>query len=297
MTQADGRAAAGRSPYALLCVGVLCVSTGAILVRLASAPSMAVAFQRVFLASLLISPFAAPSLAASRRTLSPRSWLLVVASGAALALHFATWIASLSLTSVSASVLLVSTSPLFTIVLSAAFLGERPSGRLIWATAAALAGTALIASGDSRAGSAPLVGDLLALAGAATVAVHQVAGRGLRASLPLPAYVLAVWSTAAALLALLAVGLSVPLFSYSPRTYAVFLALALVPTIAGHGLVNRSLRLLSAPVVGLFLLGEPVLATALAYAVFGEAPGPHTLAGGGLILGALAIVIATRRPS
>jgi drug/metabolite transporter (DMT)-like permease len=297
MTGADARDGAGRSPYVLLCVGVLCVSTGAILVRIASAPSMAVAFQRVFLASVLISPFAAPSLAESRRTLSRRSWLLVVASGAALALHFATWIASLSLTSVSASVLLVSTSPVFTIVLSAAFLGERPSGRLMCATAAALAGTALIASGDSRAGSAPLVGDLLALAGAATVAVHQVAGRGLRASLPLRAYVLAVWSTAAALLALLGMGLSVPLFSYSPRTYFVFLGLALVPTIAGHGLVNRSLRSLSAPVVGLFLLGEPVLATAFAYAAFGETPGLHTLTGGGLILGALAIVAATRAAS
>jgi drug/metabolite transporter (DMT)-like permease len=295
MTDAEG--GAHRSPYLVLLIAVVCVSTGAILVRLASAPAMAVAFQRVFLASIIISPFAARSLAATRSALPRRSWLLVAASGTALALHFATWIASLSLTSVSASVLLVSTSPIFTIALSAAFLGERPTPRLVGATLIALLGTGLIASGDSRAGSAPLAGDLLALAGAATIAVHQVAGRGLRSSLPLGAYVLAVWSTAAAVLAALALTLSVPLFTYPAKTYVLFLGLALVPTIAGHGLVNRSLRLLSAPVVGLFLLGEPVLATVLAYALFGERPGSYTLAGGGLILGALATVAATRKPS
>jgi drug/metabolite transporter (DMT)-like permease len=50
-----------------------------------------------------------------------------VASGVALGLHFATWIASLSLPSIAASVLLVNTTPLFTLVFSRAFLGERGS--------------------------------------------------------------------------------------------------------------------------------------------------------------------------
>ena len=68
----------------------------------------------------------------------------------------------------------------------------------------------------------------------------------------------------------------VPVFGYPPRTFALFLALAVVPTVIGHGLVNRSLRHIPAPTVGLFLLGEPIAASILAYAVFGETPGaPH----------------------
>ena len=47
--------------------------------------------------------------------------------------------------------------------------------------------------------------------------------------------------------------------------------------------------------VGLFLLGEPVLASLLAYAVFGERPGAWALAGGAVILGALAVVTAEGR--
>ena len=51
-----------------------------------------------------------------------------------------------------------------------------------------------------------------------------------------------MWSTAAATLAVLAAGARVPVFGYPPRTFALFLALAVVPTVIGHGLVNRSLR-------------------------------------------------------
>ena len=59
----------------------------------------------------------------------------------------------------------------------------------------------------------------------------------------------------------------------------------------GHGLVNRSLRHIPAPTVGLFLLGEPIAASILAYAVFGEMPGLLTIAGGVLVLAALALVV------
>ena len=79
-------------------------------------------------------------------------------------------------------------------------------------------------------------------------------------------------------------------------SFAWLLALAVVPTVLGHGLVNLSLRAFPAPTVGLFLLGEPVAAAALAYAFFGERPGPLTLAGGLLVVAALAIVVRSEAP-
>ena len=90
---------------------------------------------------------------------------------------------------------------------------------------------------------------------------------------------------------MLAAAALVPLFGYPLPTFGAFLSLALVPTVLGHGLVNRSLRCIPAPTVGLFLLGEPLGASALAYAVFGEVPGPLTLAGGVLVLAALVVVV------
>jgi drug/metabolite transporter (DMT)-like permease len=87
----------------------------------------------------------------------------------------------------------------------------------------------------------------------------------------------------------------VSLIGYPPRTYAFLLALAVVPTLGGHGLVNRSLRLLPAPTVGLFLLGEPVGATTLAYLLFHEVPSVWTLAGGAVVLAALTLLVRGER--
>ena len=88
-----------------------------------------------------------------------------------------------------------------------------------------------------------------------------------------------------------------PLTGYGARTWLAFVALALVPTIGGHGLANKSLRVLPAPTVGLFLLGEPVGASILAYVLFGEVPGTWTLVGGAIVLGALALVLARPGPA
>jgi len=282
------------SAWLTLSFAVLFVSFGAVLVRLAAAPALAVSFYRVALASLVLLPFAARDARSSWPALAPRQRALLLAAGLALALHFATWIASLSYTSIASSVLLVNTAPLFAIALSRVFLRERAPAVVLLATPIALAGAALIAFGDWTGAPGSLRGNLLAVAGAVTVAAYQVIGRGLRTALPLNAYVLGVWSTAAVVLAALAFACEVPLAPFPARSWLVFLALALIPTIGGHGLVNKSLRSLPAPTVGLFLLGEPLGASLLALLLFGEVPGPWTLAGGAVVLAAL-VLVALRR--
>jgi len=282
------------APWLALSLAVLFVSFGAILVRLAAAPPLAVSFYRVAIASLILLPFAQRDARRSWPALDGRRRALLLAAGLALALHFATWIASLSYTTVASSVLLVNTAPLFAIVLSRLFLHEKPSLVVQVAIPVAFGGAALIALGDRTGAPGSLLGNGLALAGAVTLAVYQVVGRGLREALPLNAYVLGVWSAAACVLAVLARSSGVVLGGYPIRTWLVFTALAIVPTIGGHGLVNKSLRSFPAPTVGLFLLGEPVLASILAWLVFREVPGPWTLAGGAVVLATLGLVLARR---
>jgi drug/metabolite transporter (DMT)-like permease len=285
----------GVSPYGPLLLAVACVSCGSILVRLAQAPPLAVSFQRVFLASLLLLPFAGRPLLRAWPGLSRGQRTALAGCGVALALHFATWIASLSYTTVASSVLLVNTAPLFSLALSRFVLGEPLPRVVVVATALALVGAGVIAVGDWQRGTHSLGGDLLALVGAVTLSAYHVIGRGLRSALPLNAYVLAVWGGAAATLAVLAPASGVELWSHPPRTWLAFLGLALVPTLAGHGLVNVSLRALPAPTVGLFMLGEPLVAALLAFLVLGEVPGVWTLGGGVVVLGALTLVVLSSR--
>lgn len=284
------------SPYAGLAAAVLCVSLGSILVRMAEAPPLAVAFYRVALAAAIIAPFSASAAANSWRKLTPRELAALGAAGVALGLHFGTWIASLAYTSVAVSVLLVNTAPLFTLVLARVFLREGVSTATLGAMGLALVGAIVIALGDWTDGPGSLRGAGLALAGSVTLSCYHVAGRGLRHALPLGAYVLAVWCVAAATLAVLAAFGGTPLAGYGSRTVAFLAALALIPTIGGHGLVNVALRRLPAPTVGLFLLGEPLGAAILAYFLFQEVPSFLTLVGGALILVALAGIVIGEKP-
>lgn len=282
------------SPWATLLLAVLFISFGSILVRLAEAPALAVSFYRIGLASLFVLPFGAGPATSHWRRLTLRNRLALLGSGVALAAHFATWIASLSYTSIAASVLLVNLAPLFTFLLSWLLLHEPPTRRLLGAGALAITGAVLIATGHwTGGGVSPLLGDALALVGAAALSVYHVIGRGLRAALPLLAYIQVVWTVAAVALGVSVLAAGVPFGPYPARSLACFAALALVPTVAGHGLVNRSLRLLPAPVVGLFLLGEPIGATALGYVFFGEIPARLTLAGGGVVLVALVLLVTS----
>ena len=93
----------------VLAAAIAAISLAAIFIRLADAPGVVIALYRMVLASLVMAPLAVRGL---RRTpLSGRAALLTLAAGVLLGIHFATWITSLNLTSVAASVTLVTTSP------------------------------------------------------------------------------------------------------------------------------------------------------------------------------------------
>lgn len=84
--------------------------------------------------------------------------------------------------------------------------GQTVPRRARWGIGFSLLGAAIIALGDaSSQGRNALIGDLLALLGAAGGAGYFLLGARLRATLSLRAYLLPVYATAALTLGLLAV--------------------------------------------------------------------------------------------
>src|ERR687884_1381338 len=158
----------GRVALPAVAVGVLAVSAAAIFIRLADAPAVAIAFWRCALGAAVLLP---PALLRKDRFPKGRPLYVGIASGVALGAHFGFWISSLDYTSVAASVVLVSTQPVFVAILAYLLFGERTSPLSFAGFLVALAGTAVIASGGS-VGSAAVFGNVLALVGAVTVAVY-----------------------------------------------------------------------------------------------------------------------------
>ena len=104
--------------YGSLGLGVLFLSTSAIFVKLAEAPSGIIAFYRL----LFTLCFLVPALLCRKkereqlRQLAGRQIKLAVVSGALLAVHWVMWFESLRYTSVASSTVLVSLQPLFSIM-------------------------------------------------------------------------------------------------------------------------------------------------------------------------------------
>lgn len=270
-----------------LALALVCVSSAAVIVRLAQAPAAALAFFRLALTVLIFAPALPRHRGALAAVGRPGRWALL-AAGLLLGLHFLTWIASLQMTSVASSVVLVSTHPLW-VAAWEAIVGHRRVRAQDWAgIATALAGTAILAVADARTGS-DLRGDLLALVGAVAFAGYLLVGRRLRATLPTLPYAATVYGVAAVALLPVLWGTGVPLWPYPARTWALFAALAVIPTIGGHTVFNWSLAYLPATAVSVALLAEPVGASLLAWWLLAQPPSPGDVAGGVLILAGIAL--------
>jgi drug/metabolite transporter (DMT)-like permease len=281
-------------PYLGVGFGVIVVSTAAILIRLAQAEihSLTVAAWRLTLATLILTPIALFTIRAELRTLTGREWRNALLSGLLLAIHFGTWITSLALTSVAASVVLVWTNPIFVGLASHFLLGERMSRPMVIALAVAISGSVIIGLGDLGEGTHQLLGDLLAVMGAISGAGYFLIGRQLRARLSLLGYVYPVYGTAAVLLMVVLLVSGLPRVPQRSETWLWLALMALGPQILGHSSLNWALRYLSATYVTLATLGEPIGSALLAWWLLDEPPTPWTVVGGALILSG--IVIASR---
>jgi len=296
----DARASgAPRWTIAALFVSVAAMSWAAPLIRFSDAPALAISFWRLaFSLPIVALALTMRSEWSALARLTRREWCAGGLAGVFLAAHFATWIASVTLTSVAASVALVATQPVWVAVFALVALGERPAARQWLGICVAVAGAAIIGWGDMGGGSDPLLGDALAALGAILVAAYYVIGRGLRQSVGLWPYVAVVYgfATLTLLMLLLASGTSV-VGPYGIADWLVFLGLAVGPMLIGHTGQNWALRYLPAYAVNLTLLGEPVGATLIAWLLpaIAETPSLPTLAGGVLILAGIMLGLRRNR--
>ena len=284
-------------PYWVLALSLLGIAFAGPLVRLSTADPIAIAVWRLGFSLLIVGAFlVATGEWRDWRKVTPSELVLAGVGGVSLALHFWAWNASIHLTTIAASVTLVSLQPAVVATISAIALREAPSRRQILGIAVAIAGALIIAAPDFREGSTPtgdrpLLGNLLATSAAVTAAIYYTIGRRLRRSLGIWAYVGIVYS--AAFLTLFAVALSrgTVLGPQAPREIAIFAGLALGPMLMGHTGMNWALKYLPAYVVNLTVLGEPVGATLLGALIpsIRQIPTVNTLVGGAIVLGGVLV--------
>ena len=202
-------------------------------------------------------------------------------------------------TTAASAIFLQSTSPLFILLLAPALLGEHATRRDIGQMAVMGVGMGLFLFGMDRPSATapnPALGNVLAAICAVTWAFtvmgyRWLAGRG--------SSVAAAAVSGNITAALFAFVMAQPLVAGRPADWAVVVFLGVCQLGVPYLFLARAVPKVRALEVGLFLLIEPVLNPIWAWLVHGETPGPTTIAGGALILGATAgrMILDVRQPA
>jgi drug/metabolite transporter (DMT)-like permease len=282
----------------IIAAGVAAVSTAAPLIKLCDdAAPVVIAAARLGIAAALLAPAAAAIRGRKLLHVSASNAKYLFLAGAFLGAHFYFWITSLKHTSVLSSVVIVTTNPIFVAAASYFLFKEKIRRRLILAIILATAGGVLIALSDANgeSGADSLYGDFLALAGAIMASCYLLVGRKVRRQVDTIGYITPVYTVAAVLLIALALAGSHRFAGYRNNTYLYFMLLALGPQLLGHSAFNWALRHVTATAVTVFILGEAIGATLLAYFLLNESVRPLQICGGALMLGG--ILIASQAPT
>ena len=283
-----------------LFIAIIAVSTASLFIRFAQAevaPSLVIAAVRLTIATVILSPIAILRHRTELKNLSKQDLTLGIVAGLFLAIHFAMWISSLEYTSVASSVVFVSTGPLWVAILSPMLLHERVSRVAVVGLILAILGGTIIGLSDACSWNNGLqcpemdqifqghaLGNFLALCGALAVSGYLIIGRKVRIKMSLIPYIFLVYGFSAIFLNIFMFASRQSPFGYSPSAYGWIFLLTVIPQLIGHSTFNWLLKYLSATMVAVTTLSEPIGSAILAFLFLRETPTPPILIGGAFIL-------------
>lgn len=251
-------------------------------------PAVAIVFGRTFFAALALWAWVRPF---SRKIALPGriDSLLLVASGAVLAFHWAAFFQSVKVSTVAVALLSYSCFPVFVVLAEPLVFRERFRSRNLFFALFSLFGVFLIVPRSGRSASG-FQGILWGLAAGLTFAVLILINRQLGTRLP--ATIIAFFQDLSAMF-VLAPFLVLGKVRLTPATVGLLMILGVFCTAVAHTLFIRGMKRVSAQKAGIIALGESFYGIILAYLLLGEIPELRTGIGGAIILAVALLVTAT----
>lgn len=251
-------------------LSLLTLSQAALLVRGSSAPPEILGFWRLtialFLTALLVRGRKESFLPSA---LKPQIGTVLIA-GFLFWLHFWLWFHAVSKTTIANSTLIFCMNPLFIALGSWLFEKQKLSLRLILALVTGLAGLLIMQRNSLQFSSAKVLGDVLALAAAVAFAGYVLLTKHLRQTAS--NYTLTFWFNLVSFVGFSAVAFfsGHNLLGYGWTSWICFVAMAVGPSLLGHGLFSYSIKYLNASLASCFVLTEPIMAAFGAALIFHE---------------------------
>ena len=272
--------------YLILFCGVFALSSSAIFVKTADAPSAVIAFYRLFTAGLILFPFFVfrKESRSELKTLKCGQWFRIISAGLFLAFHYVLWFESLNFTSIASSTVLVSLQPLFSLVLERFANKKKLKKTALLGCGIALIGSFVIGFGDFGISVKSLIGDILALVAAAVISAYFFVGEKVRKDISAVTYSTLSYLFSAVILFVYILLRNNSFIGYSGKTWLAFLGLAVVSTIGGQFVFNLLLKKVPASAVTMSILGEPIGTCILAHLIFKDSISLQQLVGIAVIM-------------
>lgn len=263
-------------------MGVLCIGTSAIFVKLASTPGSVSAFYRVFFAGMALFPF---RLARKKQGIpSGKVLRLIALGGLVYAANLAVWNTAILLTSAAAATLLSNNSPLWVGLGAMLIFREKLSLKYWLGLLIALGGMAIIVGGNAFQEFQFNLGDLLAIVASILYAAFMLITQKARKQTDTLTLNTLTMFTSTIVLLPVVLAFGHPLSGFKAHTWMALLGLGLLPQFSGWLVINYAMGYLPAARISVILLGQPVVTAILGIILLGETLSPATTTGGIMVL-------------
>ena len=284
-----------RHVLALLAIVVTVVlwAASSITAKALSTSGLVIVFWRLWFAIPLLWLTMLPR--AMRRHLG-REWLRgSVIGGVIFNVHQVLYFTSLKLTTVADVTIIGALQPVLVLLVAGPLFGERASAGAIAWSAVAFAGTVIVMLGAVHAPTWSFAGDVLALLNLFAFTAYFLASKRICETVGAWEYVVGMTTVSGVVMVPVALATHQRLAQPTAWEWAVLLAIAIFPGTLGHVFLNWAHAYVPAFVSSMVLLAVPIIATAGAAVLIDEPVSTMQIVGGTIVLGAIAIIVASGR--
>ncbi len=275
-----------------LLFGELIASTAIIFIKATGVHPFLLASYRLLLAAAMLTPLLLIRLRRRGRFLSLQELRLTLIPGIILAVHFLTWIAGARITLAANSSLIVNLIPIAMPFVAFFLTGEKLNRMEAAGTLVAMSGMAILVGADYTLSPATFGGDILCFVSMVFYAAYLAYARRNNRGQDLWIYVVPLYWIGG----LSGFAASIPFVNPFDQPGGWFellmiFCLAFFPTVVGHSIMNRSMRIFRPQLVSLINISQFLFSVVWGYLFFAELPEPHFYPASLLIIAGAAVVV------
>jgi len=263
----------------LLLIALLSVSISPIVAKmLVNVPAVSISFWRMFIGSLALWIFSI--FFNQGRFEDKNNFFRTILSGILLGIHFVLFFQAIKLTYIANATFLGTLAPLFTLIFEIIFLKRKFKIQFIISLIIAFSGAILILSKDFNLSTQFTYGNIMAILCSIVLAVSFMIAEKVRQAEKTVVYTRTLYLSASITLLFIAFFQDAEMIRFTYIDYFGLIILGLIPTLIGHNSFYYAVKYISPTIVSAFPIGEPILASILAYFIFSEVVGLNIIFGG-----------------